>query len=93
VQVKSVRRLNYIFFPKENFEIRDNMLAAVVLFGQGETPDVYLLRSTLWNSPNELFADRKYEDKKSKPEWGLNLSQKNLPLLQQYAFDKINPTL
>jgi hypothetical protein len=32
VQVKSVRGLNDIFFQKAKFEIRDNMVAAVVIF-------------------------------------------------------------
>jgi hypothetical protein len=29
VQVKSSRALNYIFFPKDNFALRDNLLAAI----------------------------------------------------------------
>ena len=36
VQVKSCRNLNYIFFPKDKFVLRDNLLAAVVLFSDGE---------------------------------------------------------
>lgn len=36
VQVESVRGLNYMFFEKAKFEIRDNMLAAMVLFTQGK---------------------------------------------------------
>jgi hypothetical protein len=30
-----------------------------------------------------------YEGKKSKPEWGLNLSKRNLPLLSHFAFDDV----
>ena len=38
VQVKSCRDLNYIFFRKDKFVLRDNLLAAVVLFLQGKQP-------------------------------------------------------
>ncbi len=87
VQVKSSRNLNYIFFPKDKFDIRGNLLASVVLFIDGETPQLYLIPSTAWSEQNTLLVSRDYEGKKSKPEWGLNLSQKNLPLLAGFVFD------
>lgn len=87
VQVKSSRKLNYIFFPKGKFDLRDNLLAAVVLFIASEAPQLYLIPSTAWCEPNALFVSRDYEGKKSKPEWGLNLSRKNLPLLARFSFD------
>jgi hypothetical protein len=31
---------------------------------------------------------RDYEGKKSKPEWGLNLSRRTIPLLEQYRFER-----
>ena len=89
VQVKSARGLNYIFFPKDKFNPRDNLLAAIVLFFDGEPPQLYLIPSKEWLKPNALLVSRDYEGKKSKPEWGLNLSKKNLPLLSRFAFDKI----
>ncbi|AEA47642.1 hypothetical protein [Archaeoglobus veneficus] len=79
VQVKSARGLNYIFFPKDKFSPRDNLLAAIVLFFDGEPPQLYLIPSKEWLKPNALLVSRDYEGKKSKPEWGLNLSKKNLP--------------
>jgi len=42
---------------------------------------------TLWSEPNALLVSHEYPGKKSKPEWGLNLSQKNLPLLAKFSFD------
>ena len=87
VQVKSIRGLNYIFFPKEKFDLRDNLLAAVVLFAEGEPPQLYLIPARTWMQPNALFVSRDYEGKKSKPEFGLNLSQRNLPLLAGFAFE------
>jgi hypothetical protein len=89
VQVKSVRHLNYIFFQKAKFMPRINLLAAVVLFLDGRPPQLYLVPSTAWLEPSDLFASRDYEGKKSAPEWGLNLSRKNLPLLVEFAFDKM----
>ncbi len=89
VQVKSVRRLNYIFFPKGKFNLRKNLLAAIVLFSEGVPPKIFLIPSTVWVKPNDLFVSRDYEGKKSKPEWGLNLSKKNLHLLTQFELDKV----
>jgi len=89
VQVKSVRRLNYIFFPKDKFRPRANLLAAIVLFFNGEVPQLYLIPSTAWLEPNALLVSHDYEGKKSKPEWGLNLSKKNLLRLAQFAFDEV----
>ncbi len=87
VQVKSSRNLNYIFFPKDKFDLRDNLLAAVVLFLDGEAPQLYLIPSIAWSEQDALLMSRDYEGKKSRPEWGLNLSQKNLPLLASFSFD------
>jgi len=89
VQVKSCRGLNYIFFPKDKFSPRTNLLAAVVLFTNGETPQLYLIPSTEWLQPNPLLVSHDYEGRKSRPEWGLNLSKKNLPLLAQFSFDEV----
>ncbi len=86
VQVKSTRG-DYIFFPKSKF--KKNMLAAVALFRPHQAPNLFLMRATEWETPNALFVSHDYENStKSKPEWGLNLSQKNMPLLAEFAFDK-----
>lgn len=88
VQVKSARGWNFVFFHKERFTIRDNLLAAIVLFEAGEAPRLYLIRSTEWLKPNGLLVSRDYEGKKSKPEWGIKLSKRNLPLLEQFSFGR-----
>jgi len=89
VQVKSCRNLKYIFFPKDKFVLRSNLLAAVVLFEDNKPADLYLIPSDVWRTPSDLFVSRDYEGKKSKPEWGLNLSHKNLPELQKYQFESM----
>ena len=88
IQVKSVRGLNDIFFRKDKFKLRENLIATIVLFFENNSPKIYLIPSTVWSNPNRLFVSRDYIGKKSKPEWGLNLSKRNLPLLDQYEFDK-----
>lgn len=89
VQVKSVYNSKYIFFPKDKFTLRKNLLAVIAMFSDGEPPQLYLTPSSLWLKPNTLFVSRDYKGKKSKPEWGLNLSKKNLTLLAQFAFNKM----
>jgi len=91
VQVKSLRwpGTQYVFFSKEKFELRENLFAAVVLFSNGELPQLYLIPATAWRKTDAIIVDRKYEGKKSKPEWGLNLSQRNLPLMEKFAFGKV----
>jgi hypothetical protein len=87
VQVKSSRNLNYVFFPKDKFSLRDNLLAAVMLFIDGKALQLYLIPSTAWREPNALLVSRNYEGSKGKPEWGLNLSKRNMPLLAEFSFD------
>lgn len=87
VQVKSARGLSYIFFHKEKLIPRENLLAAVVLFSDGAEPTLYLIPSTVWLEPNALFVSRDYEGKKSKPEWSLALSKRNLALLAPFSFE------
>jgi len=94
IQVKSVRGLNYIFFRKEYFELRENLYAAIVIFDSGESPKLFLVPATVWLNPNALFVDRDYgPPKKSKPEWGICLSPKNYHLLQAYSFERVILTL
>ena len=88
-QVKSVRGTNYIFFQKEKFKLRDNLIAAIVIFNENKTPDLYLIPSIFWKTPNDLLVSRDYEGKKSRPEWGINISQKNMRLLEPFGIEKI----
>jgi hypothetical protein len=85
VQAKSIRGLNYVFLPKDKFTL--DRLAALVLLREEQPPEHFLIKGSAWEMPNALFVSRDYEGKKSKPEWGLNLSAKNFPLLDSYRFD------
>lgn len=81
VQVKSVRRKGYVFFQKEKFTIRPNLLVALVIFPTAGEPGIYLIPAARWLKPDGFFVDRDYEAAASKPEFGLNLSPKNIPAL------------
>ncbi len=89
VQIRSIRRLHYTYFLKDDFKLMDDLLAAIALCYEGKEPQLYLIPSTAWRKPNALLVDRDYIDKESKPEWGLNLSEKNLQLLDQFTFAKM----
>jgi hypothetical protein len=94
IQVKSAYKSKYIFFPKSTFDVeRSNLLVAVIPFVDSEAPALYLIPARAWKTPNSLLVSRDYEGKKSAPEWGLQLSKRNLPLLSPYAFERVVDTL
>ena len=90
IQVKSVRTLTqYMFIQKDKFPMSDNRIVAFVYLEVGKPPKLYLIPLTEWKVGNPILANRDYEGKKSKPEWGINLSRKNIELLNQYSFEKV----
>lgn len=90
IQVKSIRQTNYAFMHKEKWNIENsNTYLALLLFEDGKLPEMYLIPATAWKTPNKLFCDKDYEGLKSKPEYGLNLSKKNVPLLKEFKIDDI----
>jgi hypothetical protein len=89
VQVKSVRDLSYTYCTKDKMPLIPERIVALVLFEDGADPSLFLIPSLAWKKPDALLVDREYEGKRSKPEWGINLSRKNLPLLNSYRFSDI----
>ena len=87
IQVKSVRKSNYIFMPKSKFPLRPDRLLALVLLKEEQPPDLYVIPATAWKSPNRLLVSRDYEGLKSKAEWGIQLSAHSRPLLLNYRLD------
>ncbi len=87
IQVKSLRSMGYVFMQKTKFKLGENVYLALGLLFQNEPPSLYLIPSTVWLSPDSLFVERNYEGLKSKPEWGLNISKKNMPVLEKYRFE------
>jgi hypothetical protein len=87
---KSGRGFNYQFWRKgeDKLQIGEHSYIALVLFTDGDEPRLYLIPTTVWKEPNPLFVDHDYSGLRSKPEYGLNLSEKNLSLLQPFAFSE-----
>ncbi|MGD2253328.1 MAG: hypothetical protein PVF70_10490 [Anaerolineales bacterium] len=88
LQVQAVRGFNYLAFPKASFHPHKNLYAAIVVLELYQPPRLYLIPSSAWRKPDELLVSRDHKGKMRDPEWGINLSLKNLPLLEEYEFDK-----
>ncbi|MDP2769506.1 MAG: hypothetical protein Q8O81_06695 [Giesbergeria sp.] len=71
---------------KTKFDLEDHLYLALGRLRDGEPPELFFIPSSVWRAPDAVFVEHNYEGLKSRPEWGINLSQKNAPRLQQYAF-------
>lgn len=88
VRVATIRRPggNYRFFTKDSFDPADTLLAALVLLEEGRQPSAFLIPSIAWREPTPLLRDRDYEGKASAPEWGIQISGKSRPFLEEFSF-------
>ena len=93
IQVKSIRDYNYVFVTKDKMEslsggnLPANRLVCLLRFEDGKLPEVYIIPAKAWEKPNDLLKDKDYDGLKSKPEWGINVSRKNLDLLKGYGIE------
>ena len=62
---------------------------ALLIFEDGELPDILLIPAQVWEVPNEMFVDRNYDKpgQKITPEWGINISKKNYSILEIFKFE------
>lgn len=91
-QVKTVRQsTKYIFMRKEYFNIADKKLFLFLsILKDNEFPVSYIVPATAWeNDPTGMFVYRDYEGKKSEPEYGINLSDKNISFLDNYRVENM----
>lgn len=87
IQVKSVLKTTTVYMRRQHFDITDpNLFLFLLVFRQGEFPNSYLIPATDWQTETSLLRYRSYDKPglKSQPEYALNLSKKNAPLLQPY---------
>ncbi len=89
VQVKSVCKSKYVFIQQNKIVLDDKHLVCLLCFKDGELPDIYIVPATAWLSPNDALVVRNYSKpgQKSKPEYGINITKKALPLLEPYRAD------
>mgnify|MGYP000860660498 FL=1 len=91
VQVKSIRKMGYVYITKKH------KLDYICLlhFIDGNVPKMYVLPIDSWDAANPALVDRLYDKlgQKSKPEWGINFSMKNVDLLDEYVADTFLPKL
>ena len=91
-QVKAIRKgTGYVFMREEYFDISDQSLYLfLLLLNDGEHPIEYLIPATTWdNDSSNTFVYHSYEGKKSKPEYGLNISAKNIPQLERFKLENM----
>ena len=84
----NIEKTNYAFVSKNHLEqgLRDDLWIGLVLFIDNERPTKYLIPSTVWREPNELFTDTAVQN----PEYGINLNQHTMKeFVEKYAFEKM----
>lgn len=86
IQVKSLRKPGYVFMQKEKFHLRNELYLALVLLFKEQEPILYLIPSLAWAGRDPMFVSRDYEGLKSKPEWGLQISETSLASLEPFSF-------
>ena len=90
VQVKSVRDYGYVFITKSKMPVlTSDRLVCYLHFLDDQLPDVFVIPATAWDKPNAVLVERNYDKpgQTSKPEWGINISKKNLRVLDSYKAD------
>lgn len=83
----------YAFLTKATFAPAHNLLAALVLLDEGREPASFLIPSEAWRDPSPLLVDRDFVGKASAPEWGISISGKSRPLLEEFSFGRQAATL
>jgi hypothetical protein len=88
IQVRSIRSsTNYVLLPKSRFDVnQENLFLLLLIFSKGEGPELYLIPSNVFKKPNDLFKDR---DHYEIPEYGMNVSRRNMHLLKPFLFEKM----
>jgi hypothetical protein len=85
VQVKAVSHFGYTFIAKEKMQdLSPHRLVFYMNFKKDGTHDAYLIPATAWQTPSAVLTSKDYIEQKSRPEWGINMSQKNAHFLEEY---------
>lgn len=91
IQVKATNG-NYVFMRKEVFSPQSkNLYLALLIFESNSNPIFILIPSTEWanKARPDFLTDKDYVGKKSKPEFGINISARSIIEMQsKYSFSK-----
>lgn len=89
IQVKSLRDKGYTFMQQEKFDLSSkNLYLVLLIFEEDKLPNIYLVPTSAWNNQNNMFVIRNYDQgQKSKPEYGVNITNSNKQILENYRFD------
>lgn len=89
IQVKSIRPGSPINIEKCKNCLDEQHLVCFLYFVDGELPIVYVIPATVWKTPNTAFVVRNYDkpELNSPPEYAINYSKKNIPLLEKYKVE------
>lgn len=90
-QVKTVRsETGYVLVKKDKFDISDKELFMILIrLTDGQHPAMYIIPTSAWENVTKTgFVSRQYDGLKSTPEYGINLSKKNLVQLEEYELEK-----
>jgi hypothetical protein len=83
IQVKSLRKFDYVEMKKSTFEIsNENLFLVFILLAQKKLPDIFFIPAKEWKEPNALFRD-------NKDNWGFNVKKENMDILNKYKFNNI----
>ena len=93
IQIKAIRKPDYLFLRKKHFEPSPSLHLAVGLHVDGQEPVSLLIPSCVWNEDKSqdpllsaVFSDNDYEGLQSDPEYGLRLTASRFEALhQRYA--------
>ena len=89
-QVKGVRGLSQVFMEKEKFDVEDDaMFLVLILLLDGVEPDMYVIPSSAWRRESPVFVSHDYDGKRSKPDYTVNVSRKNMPELERYRLENM----
>ncbi len=95
-QVKAIRTATtkYVFMREAHFDIHDDgLFLFLILLADGEHPDTYVIPASAWKNESKMLVYHAYEGKRSKPEYGLNLSSKNMPELEKFRLENMIPVI
>ena len=84
VWVATRKGLRYPFWIKTDWQPHEQHFACLVRLPEVGAAEVYVIPTTVWAAPDGVFVSRDYVGLGSPPEWGINLSTRNLPALSPY---------